>query len=55
MLQPTRIERATHRQKRVISSLVGHIAHMLFGMLDSDCEAFYNEKNAQLEEEEQLG
>jgi len=40
-----------HTEKRVIFSLVGHVAHSLSGMLDSDSETFYNQKIAQLEEE----
>jgi len=51
-LQLTRTERGTRRQKRVILSLVGHVAHSLFGMLDSDSEAFYNKKISQLEKEQ---
>jgi hypothetical protein len=42
VLQLTRTERGSHRQKRCIFSLVGHKAHSLLGMLDSDSEAFYN-------------
>jgi hypothetical protein len=51
VLQLTRTERGRHRQKRSIFNLVGHVAHSLFGMLDSDSEAFYNQKITQLEEE----
>jgi hypothetical protein len=52
VLQLTRTERNTHRQKRGILSLVGHVAHSLFAMLDSDSEEFYNQKISQLEEEQ---
>ena len=45
VLQLTRTERGTHRQKRGIFNLVGNAAHSLFGMLDSDSEAFYNKKS----------
>ena len=45
MLQLTRTERGMRRQKRGIFNLVGHVAHSLFGMLDSDSEDFYNQKN----------
>jgi len=48
----TRTERGTRRQKTVIFSLVGHVAHSLFGMLDSNSEAFYKQKISQLEEEQ---
>jgi hypothetical protein len=47
----TRMERGKSRQKRGIFNVVGHIAHSLFGMLDSDSEIFYNQKIAKLEEE----
>jgi hypothetical protein len=47
--QLTRIERGTLRQKRGIFNLVDHIAHSLFGLLDSDSETFYNQKIAKLE------
>jgi hypothetical protein len=43
--QLTRMERGKSRQKRGIFNLVGHVAHSLFGMLDSDSEIFYNQKN----------
>jgi hypothetical protein len=52
VLQLTRTERGSHRRKRGIFNLVGHVAHSLFGMLDSDSEAFYNQKISQLEEEQ---
>jgi len=52
VLQLTRIERCTHRQKRVIFSSVGRVSHALFGMLGSDSAAFYSQKIAQLEEEQ---
>ena len=45
VLQVTRTERGTRRQKRGIFNLVGNAAHSLFGMLDSDSEAFYNKKS----------
>jgi hypothetical protein len=51
VLQLTRIEGLHTDKKRAIFSLVDHVAHSLFGMLDSDREAFYNQKIAQLEEE----
>jgi hypothetical protein len=50
--QLTRTERGSHRQKRDIFNLVGHVAHSLFGMLDSDSETFYNQKISQLEEKQ---
>jgi hypothetical protein len=43
-----------HTDKRFIFSLVGDVAHSLFRVFDSDSEAFYNQKIAQLEEEELL-
>lgn len=52
VMQLTRMERDTHRQKRGIFNLIGHVAHSLFGMLDSESEVFYNQKIAQLEEEQ---
>ena len=52
VVQLTRTERGTHRQKRGIFSLVGHVEHSLLGMLDSDSEAFYNQKISQLEKEQ---
>ena len=52
VLQLTRTERGTSTQKRVIFSLVGHVAHSLFGMLDSNSEAFYKQKNSRLEEQQ---
>ena len=44
VLQLTRTEGGTRRQLRGIFHLVGHVEHSLFGMLDSDSEAFYNQK-----------
>ena len=44
-LQLTRIERGTRKQKRVIFNLVVNVARSLFGMLDSDDEAFYIKKS----------
>ena len=52
VLHLTRKERGMRRQKRGIFNLVGHVAHSLFGMLDSDSEAFYNQKISQLEEDQ---
>jgi len=52
VLQFTRIERGTQRQKRGIFSFVGHVVHTLFGTLDSDSEAFYSQNISQLEEEQ---
>jgi hypothetical protein len=54
VLQLTRTEWGTRRQKRDIFNLRGHVAHPLFRMLDSDSEPIYNKKTAQLEEEQQL-
>jgi len=54
VLQLTRTQRGTRRQKRGIFNLVGHVAHPLFRMLDSDSEAFDTQKIAQLQEEQQL-
>jgi hypothetical protein len=51
VLQLIRTERGNRREKRGIFSLVGHVAHSLFGMLDSDSEVFYNQKISQLEEQ----
>jgi hypothetical protein len=48
--QLTRMERGKSRQKRSIFNLVGHVAHSLFGMLDSDSAIFYNQKIAKLQE-----
>jgi len=48
VLQLTRTERDTRRQKRGIFSLVDHVTHSLFVMFDSDSEAFYNKKNYSL-------
>jgi len=42
VLQLTKTERGSHREKRDIFSLVGHVANSLFGTLDSDSEAFYD-------------
>jgi len=50
--QLIRTERGIHRQKRGIFNIVGRVAHSLFGMLDSDSEAFYNHKISQLEEDQ---
>jgi hypothetical protein len=44
-------ERGTGRQKRVIFNLEGNVAHLLFELLDSDSEIFYNQKIAKLEED----
>ena len=52
VLQLTRTERGTSRQLKGIFNLVGHVAHSLFGMLDSDSETFYNQKISQLEKEQ---
>jgi hypothetical protein len=52
VLELTRKEWDTHRQKRGIFNLVGHVAHSLFGMLDSENEEFYNQQIAQLEREQ---
>jgi hypothetical protein len=52
VLQLTRIERGTYRQKRVIFNSVGHVAHALFGVIYSDSTAFYNQKVIQLAEDE---
>jgi hypothetical protein len=51
VLQLIRTERGIHRQKRVIFNIVGRVAHSLFGMLDSDSEAFYNHKISRFEED----
>ena len=50
VLQVTRTERGTRREKRAIFNLVGHVAHPLSGKLDFGSEAFYNQKISQLEE-----
>jgi gamma-glutamyl phosphate reductase len=52
VLQLTRTEQGNRRQKRCIFNMVGHVAHSLFGMLDSNNEALYNQKTTQLEEEQ---
>jgi len=52
MLQLIRTERGIHRQKRGIFNIVGCVAHSLFGMSDSDKEAFYNHKISQLGEDQ---
>jgi hypothetical protein len=44
VLQHTWTERSTRRQKRRTFNSAGLVAHSLFGVLDSDNEAFYNEK-----------
>jgi len=54
VLQLIRTEWGTPDRKTGILNLVGHVAHLLFRMLDSDSEAFCNQKIAQLEEEQQL-
>jgi hypothetical protein len=41
ILQLTGTERDTHRQQRVIVYLVVHVAHSLFGTLDSESSTFY--------------
>jgi hypothetical protein len=51
VLQFTRIERGTNKKKDIFN-FVGHVAHSLFGMLDSDSEALYSQKISQLEEEQ---
>ena len=48
VLQLTRTEWGTRRQKRGIFSQVGCVAHSLFEMLDSDSEAIYNKKNCSI-------
>jgi len=50
--QLIRTERGIHRHKRGIFNIVGHVAHSLFRMLDSDSEAFYIHKISQLEEDQ---
>jgi len=52
VLQLTRTEGGSHRQRRGIFNIVGYAAHSLFGILDSDHETFYNQKISQLEEEQ---
>jgi 6-phosphogluconate dehydrogenase len=44
VLQLTRTERVSHRQRRGIFNIVGYAAHSLFGILGSDHETFYNQK-----------
>jgi hypothetical protein len=44
VLQLSTTERGSHRQKRGFFNLVGHVAHSLFGMLDSDTEDFTTKK-----------
>src|SRR5215469_6459719 len=51
VIQLSRREEGTHRQKRGIFNVIGHAAHALFGLLDSDSEIFYNQKISKLEEE----
>jgi hypothetical protein len=41
-----------HRRKRGLFNFIGQISHSLFGVLDSDNEAFYNNKITQLEGEQ---
>jgi hypothetical protein len=43
ILQLTGTERDTHRQQRVVFYSVVHVAHSLFGTLDSDSSTFYNQ------------
>jgi hypothetical protein len=52
VLQLIRTVRGSHRQKRGIFNLVSHVAHSLFGTLDSASETFYNQNISQLEEEQ---
>jgi hypothetical protein len=52
VLQLTRTERVSHRQRRGIFNIVCYAAHSLFGILDFDHETFYNQKISQLEEEQ---
>jgi len=52
VLQLTRTEGGSYRQRRGIFNIVGYAAHSLFGILDSDHETFYNQKFSQLEEEQ---
>jgi hypothetical protein len=51
VLQLTRIERGTRGQKRFIFNFVGQVVHSLFGILDSESEAFYSQKIAKLGKE----
>ena len=55
VLQLTRTERATRRQKTGILNIVGLAAHLLFGVLSSYSEAFYKRKIAQLEDRSWIG
>jgi len=52
VLQLTRTEGGSYRQRRGIFNIVGYAAHSLFGILDSDHETFYKQKISQLEEEQ---
>lgn len=52
VLQLTRIERGTYRQKRAIFDMVGQVAHSLFGLLDAESEEFYDQKILHLEKEQ---
>ena len=51
VIQLSSREEGTHRRKRGIFNAIGHLAHALFGLLDSDSEVFYNQKISKLEED----
>jgi hypothetical protein len=51
-LELTRKEWDVHRQKRGIYYSTGHVAHSLFGMLDSETEEFYNQTITRFEREQ---
>ena len=44
VLQLTRTEGGSHRQRRDIFNIVGYAAHSLFGILDSDHETFITKR-----------